>query len=55
MKEKICPVCNTLHKNPASDMCYKHYQQVRKYGKIMCPNSRTVFNMNEVRVLTEWC
>ena len=51
MKEKICPVCGKLHTNPSSDMCYKHYLQIEKYGKIMCSNSRTVFDKNEVRIL----
>lgn len=55
MKEKICPVCGKLHTNPSSDMCYKHYLQIKKYGKIMCSNSRTVFDKNEVRVLEHYC
>lgn len=55
MKEKICPVCGKLHTNPASEMCYKHYSQMKKYGKIMCANSRTVFDMNEVRILDDYC
>jgi hypothetical protein len=50
MKEKICPVCGKLHTNPSSNMCYKHYSQIKKYGKIMCANSRTIFDMNEIRV-----
>lgn len=55
MKQKICPVCGKLHTNTSSDMCYKHYLQIKKYGKIMCPNSRTVFDMNEVRILENYC
>ena len=55
MKQKVCLVCGKLHTNAASDMCYKHYLQIKKYGKIMCTNSRTVFDMNDVRILADYC
>lgn len=54
-KEKVCTVCGKIHTNPASDLCYKHYEQMKKYGKIICANSRTVFDMNEVRILSDYC
>lgn len=55
MQTKVCPICGKVHTNAASKMCYKHYMQMKKYGKIICANSRTVFDMNEVRVLDDYC
>lgn len=52
---KICPICGKVHNNLASDMCYKHLSQIKKYGKIINNSARTVFDPNEVRILNDYC
>lgn len=35
-------------------MCYKHYQQYKKYGKTLDNNPRTIWDANEIRVLQDY-
>lgn len=52
---KVCPVCGITHHNASNTlMCYKHYNQMKKYGKIMCANSRTVKDPNEIRIFDDY-
>ena len=52
---KICTICGKIHNNPESEMCYKHFLQVKKYGKIVNSSPRTVHDPNEIRILRDYC
>ena len=53
-KIRICKVCGKLCGNSSYDfiqgMCSKHYNQVRKFGKTLDCNPRTVWDPNEIRI-----
>ena len=44
---KICKACGKIHNNHG-DYCWKHYEQIRKYSKLLDNNSRTQYSNNEV-------
>ena len=44
---KICKACGKIYNNHG-DYCWKHYEQIRKYGKLLDNNSRTQYSNNEV-------
>lgn len=54
---KICKVCGKLCDdshgsfNSKTGMCRKHNDQLKKYGKTLDTNPRTVWDANEIRVL----
>lgn len=61
MKKKeirICKVCGKLCGDKPHEfingMCSKHYNQIKKFGKTLDTNPRTVFDPNEIRVLDEY-
>ena len=45
----------TLPSGDKSYLCSKHVSQVRKYGKVMDHNQRTVFEPNEIREFGDYC
>ena len=45
----------TLPSGDKSYLCSKHVSQVRKYGKVMDNNQRTVFEPNEIREFGDYC
>lgn len=49
-KIQICKVCGKIGFT-INGLCQKHYNQVRKFGKTLDANPRTVFDPNEIRVL----
>lgn len=51
---KICKICGKEHNNSISDLCCKHYNQLKIYGKIKSYNSRTVFDSNEIREFDDY-
>lgn len=57
-KIKICKVCGKICGNKLHEyikgMCSKHYLQVKKYGKPLDNNPRTVYDANEIRVLNDY-
>lgn len=55
---RICKVCGKLcneHKSHefVHGMCRKHYEQVRRFGKVLDNNPRTIWDPNEIRVLSD--
>ena len=54
---KICKVCGKICDNShgsfngKTGMCRKHNDQLKKYGKTLDTNPRTVWDPNEIRVL----
>lgn len=57
MKKKeirICKVCGKIcgckSHEFTLDMCRKHYQQFKKYGKCLDNNPRTIWDDNEIRI-----
>lgn len=56
-KIEICKVCGreiTDSKLFGIKMCWKHYNQFRKYGKCLDSNPRTVWDDNEIRVMNNY-
>ena len=45
----------TLPDNEIQYLCSKHAVQIKKYGKVMDHNQRTVFEPNEIRILDDYC
>lgn len=45
---KKCEVCGRESKKIIKGMCQKHYNQYRKYGKVLDSNPRTRFDLNEI-------
>lgn len=54
MKEHKCDICGRMVKNKIKShgyvLCYKHYNQFKKYGKFLDNNPRTMYDPNEIRV-----
>lgn len=54
MKEHICDVCGRKSKNKIKyhgyTLCNKHYNQIRKYGKFLDNNPRTLRDLNEIHI-----
>ena len=47
---KICgKLCGTKNHEFVHDMCRKHYEQFKKYGRCLDNNPRTVWDDNEIR------
>jgi len=55
---RICKVCGRICGSKpyefVNGMCCKHYQQVRRFGKTLDSNPRTVWDPNEIRVLENY-
>lgn len=55
MKEiKLCKICGKEINNSflfKTKMCWKHYNQFKKYGKCLDTNPRTVWDDNEIRTV----
>ena len=50
---KFCKVCGSS-KVHAQELCRKHYEQIRRYGKTMDTNPRTVWDPNEIRTFNNY-
>lgn len=48
-KTRICPQCGKIHFS-TNLLCPKHSKQLRKYGKFLDNNPRTIYDPNEIRV-----
>ena len=53
---RICKACGKICRPQEFNlgMCYKHYQQYKKYGKVLDNNPRTVWDPNEIRILEDY-
>lgn len=52
MKERFCKVCGKLLTTKEhGDLCWKHYTQLRTYGKFKDTNARTYNDPNEFRFI----
>ena len=54
-----CCVCGRMCDHSASHgithgMCRKHYEQVRRFGKTLDTNPRTIWDPNEIRILDNY-
>lgn len=49
-KIKFCEVCGREVTKLNKGMCEKHYQQFRRFGKVLDNNPRTIWDSNEIRV-----
>lgn len=59
IKNRICCICGKSCNEGKSHefvhgMCRKHYEQMRRFGKTLDTNSRTVWDPNEIRILDEY-
>lgn len=51
IKKVICPVCGRVHTSKTKDnLCKKHLQQIKKFGKVLDHNPRNKFDPNEIRI-----
>ena len=51
IKKVICPVCGRVHTSKTKDnLCKKHLQQLKKFGKVLDHNPRNKFDPNEIRI-----
>lgn len=48
-KTRICPQCSKIHFS-TNYLCSKHSNQLRKYGKFLDNNPRTIYDPNEIRI-----
>ena len=53
-KIQICKVCGREVPILIKGMCNKHYQQYKKYGKVLDNNPRTVWDDNEIRTYKDY-
>lgn len=44
----VCKICGRDSNRSYSGMCYRHYSQIKKYGKVLDTNSRTRYDPNEI-------
>lgn len=55
---RICKVCGKLCGDKLHEfingMCGKHYQQVKRFGKVLDNIPRTIWDPNEIRVLKDY-
>lgn len=51
---KICKICGREVPQLTLGMCGKHYEQYRKYGKVLDNNPRTVWDDNEIRTYKDY-
>lgn len=52
-KTRICPQCGKVHFS-TNYLCSKHSNQLRKYGKFLDSNPRTIYDPNEIRVIGDY-
>lgn len=51
IKKVICPVCGRVHTSKTKDnLCKKHLQQIKRFGKVLDHNPRNKFDPNEIRI-----
>ena len=48
---RVCPACGKVHNYPNKQgYCEKHAMQLKRFGKLLDSNSRSIYDPNEYRV-----
>lgn len=54
MKNNKCDICGRMNKKKIAyygqSLCPKHYNQIKKYGRTLDTNPRTIYDKNEINV-----